>query len=315
MLKVGKSWPELRSPRSGVRRRLDNLKSSLQNNQVWRPTDDHHFVFLCGANRTQNCGISARRAAITEFAARFLPNTKIFLAEKVFETLLPEGDKLNLLDTERSLTNFADTILIVLESGSAFCELGAFSIDITLRKKIVVVNDSQYEDVTSFINLGPLAAIRSANKEFILSYKMSSQGVETIDGIGDIFPKLYKILYRETLKKRSRVTIDDCRPNSLLSKDAFRFLHDIVYFTQPITHSEIIQILIHIFGEGTYDDVKRLLGLLRAVNELEVHQINSIPHYVTAAIKPYFDYDHLDKTSIIAAFRSRHLRVDAARLI
>ena len=57
-----------------------------------------------------------------------------------------------------------------------FCELGAFSINKELRKKLIVINDYNYRKSGSFINLGPIKAISEiADGKQILYYKMDQR--------------------------------------------------------------------------------------------------------------------------------------------
>ena len=62
------------------------------------------------------------------------------------------------MSLEHQITAIADKIVIVLESESALCELGAFTHK-DLRKKLVVINDSRFRASESFINTGPIAAL------------------------------------------------------------------------------------------------------------------------------------------------------------
>jgi len=169
-----------------IKQRLLHLAHAINAGRVSLPKQLTRFVFLCGANNGSE--ISARRKALIKFAENSLPGTQFLLAEKVFETLASQGNKENILDIEKSISNFADHVLIVLESESAFAELGAFSHEDALREKLIVINDIKHKNTTSFINTGPIQAIKEkAGENAILFYKMSPNGKEHLDGIGEIF--------------------------------------------------------------------------------------------------------------------------------
>lgn len=127
---------------------------------------------------------SERRKAIKRFVESISTEYRVIYAEGVFNELTKLGHGMNSLDLEHEISAIADRILIVLESPSAFCELGAFAHK-TLREKLIIVNDSQFEGSKSFIDTGPLAAAREC-KSPILWYPMAKDGVWKTDGIGAV---------------------------------------------------------------------------------------------------------------------------------
>ena len=174
---------------------------------------------------------------------------QFFLAENVLPVLKKEGHKGNILDIENEISVFADKIVIVLESPSTFTELGAFSHE-KLREKIIVINDSKFKDSKSFINVGPIEAIKEASKENqVIYYKMRKDGVHRLDSIGDIYGSLYEILK----KKRRRgsnftpITFGECNPGINFDKKSVMMVHDLIYFSGPIKYGELIQVLLLIF--------------------------------------------------------------------
>jgi len=265
------------------------------------------FVFLCGAN-IKDKGPSKRRQALIDFSRKQLTNTKFFVAEKIFEFLLSEGHRENSLDLEKQLFNLADKVIIILESESAFCELGAFSYPKEFREKIIVVNDRNYETSTSFINTGPISAIQElTGDDNILYYKMDKYGITEGDGIGDIYSKLSELLSPMTKKKRSKVGSFD--PNSNFSQDSIKFVHDLVYFTSPIKTVELLEVIKILFGNFRQDQLKKHLSLLFALNQVN----KSADGYFTSTQgKLFFDYlFNLD--SLITAFRNMYLKSDPKR--
>lgn len=117
-----------------LREKIQILQRSIESSKVYRPINVSKFVFLCGANKDKD-SISERRKALIDFSNIHLKHTQFFLAERMFATLQQEGHKGNILDVEHRISEFADHIVIILESSSAFAELGAFA-HTGLRKKI-----------------------------------------------------------------------------------------------------------------------------------------------------------------------------------
>lgn len=215
------------SSRSSTWQNLAKFRKVIENKEIWCPKDDIQFVFLCGANITENIP-SKRRQLLLDFASKNLPNTKFFLAESIFEFLKSEGHRTNLLDIENDLSAFSDYVIIILESESAFCELGAFASYHELRNKLIIINDKEHIQSKSFINIGPIKAISEVSSgKNILYYKMEENGKLEGDSIGDIFYELCKLIHKPPKTRRKRVK--DFNPNLGLSKDSLRFVHDQVF--------------------------------------------------------------------------------------
>jgi hypothetical protein len=211
-----------------LQRHIHSISSGISDGKVYSPKDVPRFVFLCGANRSES-RVSERREAILEFAARHLPHSKVFLAEKVFLVLKGEGHTGNLLDIEQRISEFADDIIIVLESNSAFSELGAFSHK-TLRKKLIVINDLKYQSSKSFVNLGPIQAITEARKaNGILWYDMLPTGIAERDSVGSVFSPLYQLLKEPLSSRATRLKLEDLNPANNFNKNTVMFVHDLLH--------------------------------------------------------------------------------------
>lgn len=79
----------------------------------------------------------------------------------------------NLMDYEADLAGICSLVVIVLESPGSIAELGAFSQLKDLSKKIIVINSSDFDESTSFINLGILRLISEKHPSSIKSYPWS----------------------------------------------------------------------------------------------------------------------------------------------
>ena len=214
-----------------------------------------------------------------------------------------------MLDIEHEITQFADHIILVLESPSSFAELGAFSHN-ELRKKLIIINNSDFMSSESFINLGPLKAIEeSSGKENIIYYKMSDDGVYRLDSIGDIFSSLYNLL-KDPIKGRSTpLTLDDCNPASKFNKHSAMFVHDLIYFTGPINHKELAEITRQLFGDNDFK-LKEHIAILGAYGS--VHR-NSAGLYRSQRGQPYYVYKY-DVNKLISTFRNYLLKSYPERL-
>jgi len=218
----------------------------------------NRLFFLCGANQGPGTP-SVRRETIKRFIEGLSPEYRVIYAEGIFNELVKIGQNKNALDLEHEISAIADKILIIMESPSAFCELGAFSHP-TLRKKLVIINDSKFRGSGSFIDTGPIAAAVEA-KSPVLWYPMGADGVFKLDGIGKIFGDLENALDTRT---PMTTAFRPERPEELdANKYSLYFIHDLVLFAGPIAHKELIAVLIEAFGKRNFDMVTRLLGVLR----------------------------------------------------
>ncbi len=297
------------STKSAVWQVLNDFKTMLELNAVWRPKDDIQFVFLCGAN-VDIATPSKRRQSLLKFSERQLPHAKFFLAETIFKILEAEGHKTNFLDIENDLSAFADYVVVVLESESAFCELGAFANHKDLREKLIIINDCKYKESPSFINSGPVKAVAeiSAGKQ-VLYYAMASDGKVHGDAIGDVFSELHNLIHREPQARRTRVA--NFNPNKHFTKDSLRFIHDLIYFTCPITFTELSRVIKILFEASKEKQLQKYLGLLCATEQISR---TSKGLYVSLCDRPFFEYSY-DVDNLIASFKNMYFKHDDTRLL
>lgn len=287
-------------PKSSIAKSVQSLKDGIEGALVYRPRTTPKFVFLCGANKGKD-EISERRKALIDFARTNLPNNKFFLAEKVFNFLKAEGHQGNLIDIEHDISRFSDNIIIILESPSSFAELGAFS-HRELREKLIVINDKKFEKEESFVNLGPIqSVVEVSGKSNIINYKMKKDGVSVLDGIGETFNALYEILKAPVKQKEEPLFASSLNPALAFDRDSVNFVHDLVYFSGPVLHKEIVAILKSLFGDGDYKKVMKHLGLLGAFDT--IYRDAKTKLYSSKLDKPFLSYE-MDTDIIVSTFRN-----------
>lgn len=298
--------------KTSLKEELLSLSKAISNSRVLTPKDVSEFVFLCGANENAS-NISARRRALMKFAQTQLTDVQFFLAENVFSTLKKEEHEGNLLDIEDRIAEFADKIIIILESESAFTELGAFSHE-KLRNKLIIINNSKFIDSKSFINMGPIKAIEeTSGKDRIIYYKMREDGIHKIDSIGNVYAPLYEILTKRHQRRSSSITpisLDDCNPGINFNKNSAMMVHDLIYFSGPILHKELVEVLKLIFGEEYDFKLQEHAALLVAINSLTRTNDN---WYRSILRKPYYLYK-FDINSLISTFRNYMLKFYPERI-
>lgn len=266
-------------------------------------TRPNQIIFLCGASRSDGSGASTRRECIKKFIENLSIDYRVIYAEGVLTELSKLGHKKNVLDLEREISKIADKIIIVMESESAFCELGAFASHQNFRSKLIIINDSKFKNVTSFINVGPIAAVEEF-KSPIIWYPMSQSGVNSPDGIGATFHVLAEEINRN--RSTNSVPVTEDLTNLEYGKISLYFVHDLVLFTEPISHKELVEVFKTAFGVKNYDNLRHMLGILRASGLISSFFVANQWVYRTGTNKPFLKYN-VNVNSLMASFRSFHL--------
>jgi hypothetical protein len=126
----------------------DSLIESLRSPE-YRFRGLERVLFFCGG------AASPRRDVLRDYFRRHAPWLNVFYAESAWEQLATRST-LGALKIEADLAALADLVIIIVESPGTFAELGAFSLSDPLRKKLLPIVDTIYENATSFISTGPL---------------------------------------------------------------------------------------------------------------------------------------------------------------
>lgn len=267
----------------------------------------NQLIFLCGANRATGIP-SVRRETIKRFIENLSDEYRVIYAENVFAELMKMGHRKNALDLENGISAVADKILIVLESPSAFCELGAFAHH-SLREKLIIINDSHFRSDKSFINTGPIAAATEA-KAPVLWYPMVPTGIHSLDGIGATFMGVKKAIDDKPLSGSFRI-LDDLS-DLTATKTSLYFVHDLVLISGPLSYEELIALLISTFGNKNFDMLKHLLGVLRAANLVRSYDALGTWVYQSVGSRPFMRYG-ASIYSLMASFRRFHLLMNPGR--
>ncbi|EDV7623076.1 UDP-3-O-(3-hydroxymyristoyl)glucosamine N-acyltransferase, partial [Salmonella enterica subsp. diarizonae] len=123
--------------------------------------DSRKTIFLCGKDKSDKKSL---RYKFSTFLSQEKGITLTY-PEDLFEDLLEGQGKNSLLSLETQLANSVDLIVLIPESPGSFAELGAFSMDKALAKKMLVMRLGEYKSGKSFINHGPIRLVRTHGGE------------------------------------------------------------------------------------------------------------------------------------------------------
>lgn len=279
---------------------------AVQKSRVLPQEGMPRLFFLCGANDGKS-QLSYRRKETRKFIENQIPGSYVIIAEHFFERYKEQSATKNSLDFEHVLSDISDEIIIILESESAICELGAFSHQ-KCRKNLIVINDKSFQHSTSFINTGPIHAIReSAGEGRIIWYKMGNTKSGEPDPIGTTFPKIKLAATKKPPgPKPTKTNLD---PSQTISKNSILFVHDLIFLMTGTKFSRLIDCLKIIFGDGRdYSNVNKIITILDSLgfvtHEGRLKDINSNME------KTFFHYGE-EQTRIMSGTLLHKLRTES----
>lgn len=144
-------------------------------------------------------------ASLRDAVTRANTSYEVFRPEEI-TSWHADGVYKNLVSFEADLASVCSLVVIVLESVGALAELGAFSQQDELRKKLIVILPSEFQNDPSFVNLGLLRHIAESNDTSIKAYPWDIKSPTSIsdeivdDVIDDIDQELRKLGKTEVLK-------------------------------------------------------------------------------------------------------------------
>jgi hypothetical protein len=188
-------------------------------------------IFLCGANISDK---TKMRFKVAQELGRYWYPFDIIYPEDIFDELLYSSKSKDLLSLEHLLAESVDAIIVIPESAGSIAELGVFSNDFDLRKKLICLVDVKYKKDKSFINQGPIKLIKKENSNAVIFF----DPMDITSAIQDLIPLLKK------LKKSSLLVSSKL---SLLQLD--NFLLQTIFILEPISKN----VLTSITGFATED--------------------------------------------------------------
>jgi len=229
---------------------------------------DNHIIFVFGAEKSDK--FKTARQTFLEYAKKHLSNYIFLLAEEFFNFF--NNDYYDLLTIENNLATYTDCVIILLESNGAIAELGAFSNRDDLTKKMLVINDKEYQKSKSFINLGPLKKLERKSK-FGGAIFVDLKKITTI--VGEIEKRL-----SDKLRKNSK-TVDLSNKTLFLDKEYKKYklllIYDLISLLNPIKREELLEVLTTIYAlENIYIDIEiSLLSSIGFIKEINNYLIKT----------------------------------------
>jgi len=197
------------------------------------------YVFLCGGAEKNH--VRKKVGALLE-----KKGFKIFFPEDLFMDLLNRNRSNNLLEFENLLADNSDIVCVICESMGSAVELGAFTQNENIRKKMVAAIEKKYERSQSFINLGPLKLIKTEKRDRVQIYQK-----DKIEDFCEDLSKTFNTIY----KKKHLQFVDFGNFASLIT-----FIPIVIYFYKSYLRKELhaqLKYFIQLYNLASEDYIKK----------------------------------------------------------
>ncbi|MBD9357449.1 retron St85 family effector protein [Methylomonas albis] len=215
------------------------------------------IIFACGGNTDVRLPEpeSVRGYFIQHVASKEPQLSPYIQLAENFKDWLHDSKYSDLKTFEEDLAHISSLILLFLESPGTIAELGLFSTNINLIKKLVIFVGADHFGNDSFINLGPLRYIEQKNQEAIYSYPWKDKDIKNTvkNHLVNISQDVKDLLE----KKHKKEFFDKNNPGHI----AF-LVFEIVLIFKALKYSEIFNFLACLELSISKPKLTRLLFLL-----------------------------------------------------
>lgn len=244
---------------------LQQLANQIHEEVYKRSYTYKNTIFLCGAG-------SDKPDSIRNSIDKFLTGSwysfyyDLFYPEDLFEELLFGPGHQDLISLENILADSVDAIVLIIESYGAVAELGTFSSNKKLRKKLICVVDVKYKKKRSFINYGPLRLMRDKKEGFIV-YGDYSNVPKMIDPI------------RRAISKARRTDTKTVKILNVIQ--AHHFILSCIYLLEPVQRDTLVKLVMYSSGKNIKLSTALTTGALSISNKNHEIQLTSHGYKLT----------------------------------
>jgi hypothetical protein len=263
---------------------------------------DSIIIFVCGA--ANNPEKPTARERFMQYAQKHLTHYHFFMAEKFF-TDFNNHTKMDLLSIETKLTSFSDCVIIILESVGSFTELGAFANSEKIAKIILTVNKDEFKTSNSFVTLGPIAKLDKISK---FKPCVFANFDRILTAVNEISNRLQKI---ERTNRKRIILKDHSAFNEATPKLRMLFLMDLITMFNPLSHTDLLKLLTHFYGNLPLD-IHPEIGMLLALNMIV--RINNFYLPVFSRTFLFYSYLGCDTTEIRTNVINHYHKYSAERI-
>lgn len=213
--------------------------------QSLRVRNPHDVIFVCGGETdTPPEVIKSRRDALMRICMTGDFTRFSFMKAEDVNVFAPKENYKDLLRFEADIAQISGLILLFTESAGSFAELGAFSMEAEITKRLLVIIDDKYYGEDSFIKWGPISYLENTHgDEAVYVLDRAGVGMAADGRASDIDVELFGPRIFEAIRQRMETakghsTFDPTRAGHIV-----RFVTGLLQDYGALTDNEILLIL------------------------------------------------------------------------
>lgn len=274
-----------------------------------------HLCFVCGAaDPGEGKPLSLRRQFL-DWSRSNEPNIVCVQAENAVTDLLRQVDERrssrDLAVIESAIADTVDSLLLFPESPGSFAELGLFSVNEKISKKMLVAVAPQHQG-DSFIILGPIKRINSQS-----SY--SPQPIVLSDALDASFEQIRTRLVGgagSTGTYGRRYAHSEWKSYAL--RDQLSIIDKLTDLSGSITEEDLFDLVFKIFGNYEKSDIRILVALLKSMDRIYRTEMGDIIRRLDSPIAQFIDGGAGEAVEVKASWSQsykQHMPQDASDLV
>ena len=255
---------------------LESIKDTFSNLDIGQFTVHYaeQIIFICGGIYEHQHAYpqSLRERILLHLDATHEDLSRNRVLAEDFKDYFLHGRYDDLMQFEVDIANISSLIVICMESPGSLVEFGLFCGHVETAKKLLVfMPEEHYEDVDSFITLGPISDIKKRSIDSVCAYPFpdaNRQHYEHISSVvGDIISRL------GSCHKKEKFNQNDSGHLAFL-------IYDIASLYEPIKKNEIKVALSYLGISDLSDErISNLLYLLKKIRLIEQITYGSVDYY------------------------------------
>jgi hypothetical protein len=234
-------------------------------------------VFFCGGEM-RDAGDRGPAKSLRDYLCRTRSiklKASIVFAESA-NKLYRDTNYDDLISFEEDIARIASIVLVIAEGPGSLAELGAFSMNETIRSSLRVISQSKYEDAESFIRYGPIEKVIQENEEYVAFYPWltNNQGKFVRNSASPHYKPIKEFLVSN---------IDDIPDTAIFDQeyDVKKFF--VVYWCLYLAYAASLNVLLgavkRIYPDMTLSDLKDILYCLKIVGWCDRQKYSNKDYY------------------------------------
>ncbi len=269
-----------------LKRLFDDLDQSAL--RVRRPS---RFIFFCGgANHVDpKAAASLRHYLLNERRIERRLHAGIILAEQANQ-LYRDTNYNDLISFEEDIARIAAMVLVIAESAGSLAELGAFAATDSIRTRLSVLLQTEFDSGESFVRYGPIRKIRNDDPTRVGVFPWRTKRDGTI--IKRSAAPHYKTVAKFINKNLKRVPAEE-RFDRAASIQSFILILWVLHLSQALSFTELTEVVNQLIPMDQHD-VKNKLYCMKLVGWVNEYPYDNKVHwYAVSRDDPFSRYRFL----------------------